>query len=92
MSRATYTLRPCPICGAEDRPRCPHCEAPEPHCDCWHTDDDDDSDCYWCAGEGWSECDDPIQCTKPHHVYERWQECPCSSCGGSGLSKDMTIW
>lgn len=45
--------------------------------------------CYWCAGNGWGECSDPIQCTHPHNAYG---ECQCSSCGGSGLAKDMTIW
>lgn len=59
-------------------------------------DDEDDDEfpdeprrCYWCAGDGWVECDDPIQCTSPHN---RFGECPCSSCGGSGKAKDMTIW
>ena len=45
--------------------------------------------CHWCGGDGWVECDDPIQCTSPHN---RWGECPCSSCGGSGKAEDMTIW
>lgn len=51
--------------------------------------DDEDRDCYWCGGDGWGECSDPIQCTSPHNAYG---ECQCSSCGGSGLAKDMTIW
>lgn len=55
------------------------------------TDEDDENGgrCYWCDGDGWQECDDPIQCTDQHN--ERG-ECPCSSCGGTGLAKDMTIW
>lgn len=54
--------------------------------------------CFWCAGEGWDECDDPIECTNAHHVVKNpdgsyaGQLCRCSSCGGSGLAKDMTIW
>lgn len=58
-------------------------------------DDDDDfddgyeRDCHWCGGDGLVECRDPIQCTRPHN---KCGECPCSSCGGSGLAKDMTIW
>lgn len=50
---------------------------------------EDSPDCYWCAGEGWEECDDPIQCTDEHDVLGQHR---CSSCGGSGLAKDMTIW
>lgn len=59
---------------------------------------DDSGDCFWCSGEGWDECDDPIECTKEHHVVKNpdgsyaGQLCRCSSCGGSGLAKDMTIW
>lgn len=54
-------------------------------------DDDDENGglCYWCGGDGWQECDDPIQCTD---VHNEWGECPCASCGGSGLAKDMMIW
>jgi hypothetical protein len=51
-------------------------------------DPDDDGSCYWCGGEGWDECDDPLECTKEH----RDGMCRCSSCGGSGNAKDMTIW
>lgn len=50
---------------------------------------DDPMFCYWCGGEGWVQCEDPLQCTRPHTGYG---ECPCASCGGSGLAKDMTIW
>lgn len=49
---------------------------------------EDDRRCYWCGGDGWDECDDPIQCTNEH----QYGLCRCSSCGGSGLAKDMTIW
>jgi len=56
-------------------------------------DDNDDGDhdrrCFHCHGDGWVECDDRIQCTHPHN---RFGECPCSSCGGSGNARDMTIW
>jgi hypothetical protein len=51
--------------------------------------DDDDRDCYWCGGDGYVECDDPIQCTRLH---DKFGDHECSSCGGSGLRKDMTIW
>lgn len=54
-------------------------------------DDPDDAyeaDCFHCDGEGWVECDDPIQCTREHYN----DLCRCSSCGGSGRAKDMTIW
>ena len=64
----------------------------DPEDDDPNPEDDDPEDggrCHWCAGDGWVECDDPIQCTYPHNKYG---ECPCSSCGGSGLAKDMTIW
>lgn len=49
----------------------------------------EEHDCYFCGGEGWTECDDPIQCTQEH---DELGQCPCKSCGGSGLAKDMTIW
>lgn len=51
--------------------------------------DGESGDCHWCAGEGWDECDDPMQCTNAHSVEGL---CRCKSCGGSGLAKDMTIW
>lgn len=59
------------------------------------SDDDEPYDgesqerCHWCGGEGWDGCDDPIQCTRSHNKFG---ECQCGSCGGSGLAKDMTIW
>ena len=51
-------------------------------------DADADGDCYWCGGDGYDECSDPMQCTHRHVCGL----CPCRSCGGSGLAKDMTIW
>lgn len=71
-----------------DRPgySCDECGAWTCACDAEY---DDDRDCYWCAGDGWQECPDPIECTSPHN---KWGECRCGSCGGSGLAKDMTIW
>ena len=51
--------------------------------------EDDSGDCPWCSGEGWDECDDPLQCTNAHSPGGL---CRCKSCGGSGLAKDMTIW
>jgi hypothetical protein len=50
---------------------------------------DPENDCFHCGGEGWQECRDPIQCTGQHNSLG---ECRCSSCGGSGLAKDQTIW
>jgi hypothetical protein len=52
-------------------------------------DDENGGECHFCGGEGYEECDDPIQCTKRHTADGL---CPCASCGGSGLAKDMTIW
>lgn len=52
-------------------------------------DDDSPRDCYWCAGTGWTDCADSIECTSVHNAYG---ECLCGSCGGSGDAKDMTIW
>lgn len=51
--------------------------------------DDEDGDCFWCAGEGVSECSDPIECCNRH---DKWGNCRCASCGGTGRAKDMTIW
>lgn len=35
---------------------------------------EESGDCYWCGGEGWEECDDPIQCTDEHDemVVDTW--------------------
>lgn len=45
-------------------------ECPDCHCIPCRCDDDfddgydpDGRDCYWCGGDGWDECDDPIQAT-----------------------------
>jgi hypothetical protein len=63
------------------------------HCGC---DMDDcpecDSGCTFCGGEGWTECDDPIQCMG-RHIGNDWDSlCECKACGGSGLAKDQTVW
>lgn len=61
-------------------------------------DEEGSGDCYWCGGEGWDECDDPIQCTREHQIIRGddgeylFQICRCGSCNGSGSAKDMTIW
>jgi hypothetical protein len=60
-------------------------------------DDEDGGDCFHCGGDGWVECNDPIECTRAHRTYTGGggyfgQLCRCSSCGGSGAAKDMTIW
>lgn len=67
-------------------------------CACHEADEEDWDDdgereglgrCHWCAGDGWTECSDPIQCTSEHNELG---ECRCGSCGGSGRAEDMTIW
>ena len=50
---------------------------------------DEDRHCTHCGGEGYDECDDPIQCTRLHTSDGL---CPCGACGGTGLGKDQTIW
>jgi hypothetical protein len=50
---------------------------------------DHDGYCTHCGGDGYDECDDPIQCTSAH---TRGDLCPCGACGGSGLAKDQRIW
>ena len=52
-------------------------------------DDEGGGNCHWCGGEGWDECDDPLECTSTHSASGL---CRCKSCGGSGDAKDMTIW
>lgn len=51
------------------------------------SDFDGDSNCYWCGGDGWvdGEEDDPLW-------YAPGELARCSSCGGTGRAKDMTIW
>lgn len=55
----------------------------------WDEPGDEDADCTRCGGEGWTECDDPIQCTREHDAGG-WH--PCKACGGSGDAKDQTVW
>ena len=50
--------------------------------------DEPREDCSWCGGDGLEECDDPIQCMRPHIGNEH----PCVACGGSGDAKDQTLW
>ncbi len=48
----------------------------------------DDPACAWCGGDGFvpdDEMGDPLW-------YDENEFYPCSSCGGSGLAKDMTCW
>lgn len=54
--------------------------------------DDDDPDCTLCAGEGYAECNDPIQCMERHIGGGEYPLCPCIGCGGSGLARDQRIW
>lgn len=57
----------------------------------WPPPDEDFDDgstpewCHWCGGDGWDfEChEEGCYCLEGHE---------CSSCRGSGLAKDMTIW
>lgn len=80
-------------CRCTDSCDCPECVADSALDDCDGTTDclcfRCTASCHWCGGDGWDECGDPIQCTSPHN---EWDECECSSCGGSGLRRDMTIW
>lgn len=54
----------------------------------WH-EYDEEPDCTWCGGEGYDDCDDPIQCFRKHTPGGL---CPCGACGGSGRGKDQVIW
>lgn len=54
-----------------------------------YEDDYDDDSCTFCGGDGWTECDDPIQCTDPRCDG---QLCRCTACGGSGRGKDQVVW
>lgn len=65
--------------------------------DDYYDDGELDGNCHWCGGEGWVECGDPLECTRQHLKHTTpagvyYQECRCSSCGGSGKAEDMTIW
>lgn len=58
----------------------------------WQADDEADSydetdACTWCGGEGWAECDDPIQCCDPQCDGVM---CPCKACDGRGY--DQWVW
>ena len=50
--------------------------------------DPDEDDCTWCGGDGYTECDDPIQCCA-RHVNGL---CPCIPCNGSGQRSQQWIW
>lgn len=52
-----------------------------------YDDCDDDNGCFHCDGEGWTDAhgEDPIN-------FAEGEMMRCSSCGGSGRAKDMTIW
>lgn len=47
----------------------------------------DDNTCTWCGGDGWVECDDPIQCCDPDCDG---QTCRCKACDGRGF--DQVVW
>ena len=51
------------------------------------SDTDEHPECSWCGGDGWGECDDPIQCLDPRCNGEL---CPCSACYGRGY--DQEVW
>lgn len=49
----------------------------------------DEDDCTLCAGEGYTECTDPIQCMAPNHIGPPGaQECACIGCGGTGHARE----
>lgn len=50
-------------------------------------DDDYEGDCFHCGGDGYIDGyeDDPLW-------FEPGEMERCASCGGTGRSKDMTIW
>lgn len=52
-----------------------------------YEDDDNDNRCSWCGGEGFSECDDPLQCSDPACSGGA---CRCTACDGRGF--DQRIW
>lgn len=49
--------------------------------------DDDHEPCTQCGGDGWSECDDPIQCMDSECDGEF---CTCRACNGRGY--DQVVW
>lgn len=78
----------CPRCGAWFESRFWEREYDEYDCDRYENDDDGESgECYWCAGEGFVDGheEDAI-------FYTPGEMIRCSSCNGTGLAKDMTIW
>jgi len=52
--------------------------------------DDERDDCTICGGEGFVECNDPIQCLDPHEIDNATDR--CRACGGSGRAEDQTVW
>jgi hypothetical protein len=59
----------------------------------WGYEDDfveaEDEPCFHCDGDGWDECHNRLECMQ---VHNRFGECFCRACGGSGLAKDMKTW
>jgi hypothetical protein len=53
---------------------------------------DADADCSVCGGDGYTECSDPLGCTRPHVGSRFTGDCLCSACGGSGLAVDQVVW
>jgi DnaJ-class molecular chaperone len=51
--------------------------------DCEVYDSGEEPECLVCGGEGFMDNPDPLW-------YGFVPEIPCTSCGGSGLAKDMT--
>lgn len=53
----------------------------------YYDEDDEYEPCTWCGGDGFAECDDPIQCTTPgcDEAY-----CQCRGCNGRGY--DQVVW
>lgn len=70
-------------CRGTESCDCPDCMADDEY------DDETGGRCYWCGGDGWTECDDPIQCTSPHNEFG---ECQCSPCNGTGSAKHQWLW
>ena len=50
--------------------------------------DPDEYECTWCGGDCYTECDDPIQCTRRHVAGL----CPCGACNATGLRSHQTIF
>ena len=74
--------------GTEDQELVTVADAPTPNPSAAGLiDDDQHPECSWCGGDGWGECDDPIQCLDPRCNGEL---CPCSACYGRGY--DQEVW